>query len=88
MIPAIGSALPRFDSPAVGNGFSIGGTGAAGASAGTPAADFGAVLSQIAAESVNTMKAAEAVSIQGIQGKASTAGFRARSGPMHEGPPQ
>nr|WP_280949369.1 flagellar hook-basal body complex protein FliE [Consotaella salsifontis] len=43
-----------------------------GATQGTPATDFSSVLKEVAADAVDTMKSAEATSIQGIKGQAST----------------
>jgi flagellar hook-basal body complex protein FliE len=46
-------------------------TGAAAAS-GAAAADFGAVLSGLAKDTISTVKSGEAAAISGLQGKAST----------------
>jgi len=67
MIPAIGSTLPKLDIAPVGGGPTMPNVG--GASAG---GDFGAMLSQMATEAVNTVKTAEATSIKGVNGEAST----------------
>lgn len=68
MISAIGSAFPRIQTnPA-------GGTSAANPGAATTVggADFGTVLSQVATNAMDAVKSAEATSIQGIRGEAST----------------
>ncbi|WP_185983601.1 flagellar hook-basal body complex protein FliE [Aureimonas mangrovi] len=70
MIPAIGSTLPRFDITPVG-GAAFPSATLPGAAAGA-GADFSSVMSQVAADAVNGLKAAEQVSIQGVQGSAST----------------
>lgn len=67
MIPSIGATFPSIGTSAVGSTFTP--TGPAQAAAG---ADFGTVLSQIASEAVNTVKTAEATSIKGINGNATT----------------
>ena len=43
---------------------------APGASVGTPAADFGSILSQLASDAVGSVKTAEAMSIAGVRGQA------------------
>lgn len=73
MIPSIGSTLPRIDTARIGgtagNNVAIAGAGAATAS-GQP--DFASVMAQVTSEAVNTMKNAETVSVQGLNGQAST----------------
>ncbi|ORE95069.1 flagellar hook-basal body complex protein FliE [Aurantimonas sp. 22II-16-19i] len=68
MIPAIGSSLPRVELAPTGN------VGAAGASrvGEVGGQNFGAVLTQLATDAVSTMKTAEATSIKGVSGEAST----------------
>ena len=76
MIPAIGSTFSRLDTGQIGatSGTGLSSTsgvyGAAGAQG--AGADFASVLSQVAGEAMNTVKGAEAVSIKGINGQAST----------------
>lgn len=73
MIPAIGSTFSRLDTGQIG---ATGGTGLSSTSgmSGVQAAgaDFATVLSQVAGDAVSTVKGAEAVSIKGINGQAST----------------
>ena len=69
MIPAIGSALSRIDTSRVDSGMPTGLAGSA-ASAGQP--DFASVMAQISSNAVGTIRNAEAVSVQGINGNAST----------------
>ncbi|KQT45187.1 flagellar hook-basal body protein FliE [Aureimonas sp. Leaf454] len=71
MIPAIGSGLPGLQTSG------ISATQGAGAAAfsGAPAAasqDFASVMKEVAGDAINTMKSAEQMSIQGVQGNAST----------------
>lgn len=68
MISSIGTTLPSIGTGAVGNAFPSKGPVAQTAEG----ADFGSVLSQIASDAVNTVKTAEATSIQGINGQATT----------------
>ncbi|WP_410054988.1 flagellar hook-basal body complex protein FliE [Microvirga sp. Mcv34] len=58
--PSAIAAIPTF-----------GGTPAAGAVAGASQASFGDMMAQVATSAIDTMKAGEAASIAGIQGKAS-----------------
>ncbi|WP_425488168.1 flagellar hook-basal body complex protein FliE [Microvirga mediterraneensis] len=58
--PSAVAAIPTF-----------GGTPAAGAVAGASQASFGDMMAQVANSAIDTMKAGEAASIAGIQGKAS-----------------
>ncbi|MEX6504966.1 flagellar hook-basal body complex protein FliE [Jiella sp. M17.18] len=67
MIPAIGSSLPKLDVAPLSGGPTM--PSVAGPSTHT---DFGAMLSQMATEAVNTIKTGEATSIKGINGEAST----------------
>ena len=71
MIPSIGSTLPRIDTARIGGtaGNNVAIAGAATAS-GQP--DFASVMAQVTSEAVNTMKNAETVSVQGLNGQAST----------------
>ncbi len=70
MIPAIGSAMPRVDAMRL-DGLSS--TGTAGVAATQEAGQsFAAAMSEIAREATQSMKGAENVSIQGVNGKAST----------------
>ena len=69
MIPAIGSALPRLDTARIDSGMSA---GLAGSSAKPGQADFASVMAQVTSDAVGTIKNAEAVSVQGINGNAST----------------
>ncbi|WP_407667401.1 flagellar hook-basal body complex protein FliE [Microvirga lotononidis] len=57
--PSAVAAIPTF-----------GGTPAAGAVAGASQASFGDMMAQVANSAIDTMKAGEAASIAGIQGKA------------------
>lgn len=68
MISALGSAFPRIQTSPIG-GASAAASGAATTVAG---ADFGTVLSQVATNAMDAVKSAEATSIQGIRGEAST----------------
>jgi flagellar hook-basal body complex protein FliE len=68
MIPAIGSAFPRLQIDPT-QAAQAAGPGAATTVGG---ADFGTVLSQVATDAMNAVKSAEATSIQGIKGEAST----------------
>ncbi|MCB8837928.1 flagellar hook-basal body complex protein FliE [Aurantimonas sp. VKM B-3413] len=69
MIPAIGSTLPKLDLAPVA---APGAAAPAVSSVVAPANDFGAMLSQMATDAVNTVKTAEATSIKGVNGEAST----------------
>ncbi|MBB4005033.1 flagellar hook-basal body complex protein FliE [Aurantimonas endophytica] len=68
MISALGSAFPRIQTSPL-QGASTAGAGAATTVGG---ADFGTVLSQVATNAMDAVKSAEATSIQGIRGEAST----------------
>ena len=71
MIPAINSALSRIETTRVDSGMSTGLSSGIGASAaGQP--DFASVMAQVSTSAVETMKKAEAVSVKGINGEAST----------------
>ncbi|MGP8233413.1 MAG: flagellar hook-basal body complex protein FliE [Methylovirgula sp.] len=49
----------------------IGGTAGLGSSSATAPTDFGSVLAQVAGDAVDKLKAGEATSISGLQGKTS-----------------
>ena len=71
------AALPLVTSALSSLAPSLGSAAASATSAATSAtaaggADFGSVLSQVSGDAVKKMKAAEAASISGIEGKAST----------------
>ena len=71
MISAIGSGLPSIKTSGIG---ATEGPGAA-AFSGAPAAggaDFASVMKDVAGDAINTMKSAEQMSIQGVNGNAST----------------
>lgn len=70
MIPAIGNSLPRIETGLVQGGLSTGLSTGASAAAGQQ--DFATVMAQIAGDAVGAMKNAEAVSVKGINGQAST----------------
>ncbi|MBC8130926.1 MAG: flagellar hook-basal body complex protein FliE [Rhizobiaceae bacterium] len=71
MIPAIGSALPRIETNIIQGGLSTGlSSGVGAAASGQPG--FAEVMSKVASDAIGTMKNAEAVSVQGINGQAST----------------
>jgi flagellar hook-basal body complex protein FliE len=69
MIPAIGSALPRIETNRIDSGMA---TGFAGGSAAAGKPDFASVMAQVTSDAVGTIKNAEAVSVQGINGNTST----------------
>lgn len=70
MIPAIGSSLPRLDvGAAAGIAPSV---SAPVVPQGGPQADFAAVMADVVGNARNSLAAAETVSVQGIQGGAST----------------
>jgi flagellar hook-basal body complex protein FliE len=71
MIPALGSALPRLGVDTLA-GVQPGAPAASSAATKAAGADFSAVMSQVASEAMGSLKAAEAVSIQGVNGSAST----------------
>ncbi|MGO4526297.1 flagellar hook-basal body complex protein FliE [Microvirga sp. 2MCAF35] len=72
MVSAVSSISSMIDRPsAVAAIPTFGGTPAAGAVAGVPQASFGDTMAQVANSAIDTMKAGEAASIAGIQGKAS-----------------
>ncbi|MFD2236366.1 flagellar hook-basal body complex protein FliE [Aureimonas populi] len=68
MIPAIGASFPRFDTGSV----SAAAPSAASAAQGAMPADFSAVMAEVAGNAMTSLKTAETVSIQGVQGGAST----------------
>lgn len=74
MIPAL-SLLAPFASQVVGDvagsavGFLSGATSSASASSSTTPDDFGAVLSQVANDTVTKLKTGEAAAISGVEGK-------------------
>lgn len=69
MIPAIGSALPKLDTAIVQGGLS---TGLSSGAAAAAQPDFASVMSKVVSDAAGTLKNAEAVSVQGINGQAST----------------
>ncbi|TFF21793.1 flagellar hook-basal body protein FliE [Jiella endophytica] len=69
MIPAIGSSLPKVELAPT-SGLVTGGAARIPEAAG--AQSFGAVLTQLASDAVSTVKTAEATSIKGVNGEAST----------------
>ena len=73
MISAVSSISSMIDSPAAVTAVPAFGTTtpAAGAVAGTSPVSFSDMMAQVATSAVDTMKAGEAASIAGIQGKAS-----------------
>jgi flagellar hook-basal body complex protein FliE len=73
MISAVSSISSMIDSPAAVTAVPAFGTAqpAAGAVAGAPQVSFSDMMAQVATSSIDTMKAGEAASIAGIQGKAS-----------------
>jgi flagellar hook-basal body complex protein FliE len=73
MISAVSSISSMIDSPAAVTAVPAFGTTqpAAGAAAGASQVSFSDMMAQVATSSVDTMKAGEAASIAGIQGKAS-----------------
>ena len=76
MIPAIGSTFSRLDTGQIGATAGTGLSSTSGMSGASgvqgAGADFATVLSQVAGDAVSTVKGAEAVSIKGINGQAST----------------
>lgn len=68
---AIGSALPRFDIGRVEGPSATMAPAAAGA-AQAAGNDFSAVMAQVASEAMTDLKSAETVSIDGVNGRAST----------------
>ncbi|MBB3935575.1 flagellar hook-basal body complex protein FliE [Aureimonas phyllosphaerae] len=70
MIPAIGSAMPRVDALRL-DGLSPAGASSAAATQ-EAGQSFAAAMNEIAREATQSMKGAETVSIQGVNGKAST----------------
>ena len=76
MIPAIGSTFSRLDTGQIGatgaTGFAPSSSVSGAAGVQGAGADFATVLSQVAGDAVATVKGAEAVSIRGINGQAST----------------
>ncbi len=73
MISAVSSISSMIDSPATVTAVPAFGTtpAAAGAVAGASSVSFSDMMAQVATSAVDTMKAGEAASIAGIQGKAS-----------------
>lgn len=73
MISAVSSISSMIDSPAAVTAVPAFGTAqpAAGAVAGASQVSFSDMMAQVATSAVDTMKAGEAASIAGIQGKAS-----------------
>ena len=66
------AALPLVTSALSSLAPSLGTAASSAVSAATGGADFGSVMSQVSSDAVKKMKAAEATSISGIEGKAST----------------
>lgn len=72
MVSAVSSISSMIDRPSAVSAIpTFGGTPAAGAVAGASQASFGDMMAQVANSAIDTMKAGEAASIAGIQGKAS-----------------
>ena len=71
MIPALNSALPRLEIDGLA-GIQPGASAASAAARQAAGTDFSAVMSQVASEAMGSLKAAETVSIQGVNGSAST----------------
>jgi len=72
MVSAVSTISSMIDRPAAVAAFpTFGPTPAAGAVAGATQASFTDVMAQVATSAVDTLKAGEAASIAGIQGKAS-----------------
>ena len=69
-LPLVTSALSSL-APSLGTAASSAASAASSATA-TGGADFGSVMSQVSGDAVKKLKAAEATSISGIEGKAST----------------
>jgi flagellar hook-basal body complex protein FliE len=69
-LPLVTSALSSL-APSLGATASSAASAAASAAA-SGGADFGSVMSQVSSDAVKKLKAAEATSISGIEGKAST----------------
>ncbi|GGE23789.1 flagellar hook-basal body complex protein FliE [Aureimonas endophytica] len=69
ILPAIGSALPTFQTS---RPDPVGGVGAPALASQGAGADFGAVLAKVSTDAVATIKGAETASIAGIKGEAST----------------
>ncbi len=69
-LPLVTSALSSL-APSLGTAASSAASAASSAAA-TGGADFGSVMSQVSGDAVKKLKAAEATSISGIEGKAST----------------
>ncbi|MBO0903628.1 flagellar hook-basal body complex protein FliE [Jiella sonneratiae] len=69
MIPAIGSTLPKVELAPT-SGLVTGGVAQQASVDGGQS--FGAVLTQLASDAVSTVKSAEATSIKGVNGEAST----------------
>ena len=66
------AALPLVTSALSSLAPSLSTSASSAVSAATGGADFGSVMSQVSSDAVKKMKAAEATSISGIEGKAST----------------
>jgi flagellar hook-basal body complex protein FliE len=72
MISAVSSISSMIDSPSAVTAMQVSGMQpAAGAIAGASQVSFSDMMAQVATSAVDTMKAGEAASIAGIQGKAS-----------------
>ncbi|WP_279482647.1 flagellar hook-basal body complex protein FliE [Aureimonas sp. SK2] len=70
MIPAIGNAMPRVDALRL-DGLSAPSVAAGASNVAEAGQGFAAAMTEIAREASQTMKSAETVSIQGVNGKAS-----------------
>ncbi|WP_305069257.1 flagellar hook-basal body complex protein FliE [Lichenibacterium dinghuense] len=70
-LPLVTSALSSL-APSLGSTAASAASAAASSATAAGGADFGSVLSQVTGDTVKKMKAAEAASISGIEGKAST----------------
>ena len=70
-LPLVTSALSSL-APSLGTAASSAASAASSAATASSGADFGSVMSQVSGDAVKKLKAAEATSISGIEGKAST----------------
>ncbi|MCQ8780916.1 flagellar hook-basal body complex protein FliE [Mangrovibrevibacter kandeliae] len=72
MVPAIGSSLPSLDLSKVSGDFGTRPLSGASAAQTVEAPQFSDVMKQVASDAIGSLKNAEAVSIQGVKGQAST----------------
>ncbi|MEF2071719.1 flagellar hook-basal body complex protein FliE [Consotaella aegiceratis] len=72
MISAIGAALPRLDTTRIDTNMGASGVSTPTAEQLGQPASFSEIMSQVASDAVGSLKQAEAVSIQGVKGEAST----------------